>query len=193
MGGKGNESPLTYLGLMRRPCPIPSNLYIPLIVDPPPLPPPLPPPSLHPEQVEQALVLALMRLREKVGARSTPGTSAKDRKKRGNLGEYTRTLWSSLGEGGGTDAGHRGAGGDGESSVGPGVRYASGTGGEGGGGSKETRSRLLAFAGTLASGESALSPGVFDVEGVRRAEVRTLYGEWEGGRRAARGTLARSG
>ncbi|CAN0288943.1 unnamed protein product, partial [Laminaria digitata] len=52
-------------------------------------------------KVEQALVLRLMRLRDIMGAKSAPGASAKNRKNRENLGAYTRTLWSSLGAGGG--------------------------------------------------------------------------------------------
>lgn len=141
-----------------------------------------------------------MRLREKMGAEEplpgglTNGNNnngggggkttrlVKDsRRSRGgnNLGDYTRTLWNSLGAGdnAATATDQHSAGGVGRGATGDGGEARSGSGGIGGDGrlvesANSNRTRLLAFAETLAAGESALSPGVFEVGGGQRAEVR---------------------
>lgn len=158
--------------------------------------------------MEQSIFLALMRLREKMGAEGPlPGgltngngndgggggggggktTLVKDsRRSRGgnNIGDYTRTLWNSLGAGDNAAAAasaatdqHSGGGvGRGGTGHGGEARSSSGGGGEGRRylveSANSNRTRLLAFAETLAAGESALSPGVFEVGGGQRAEVR---------------------
>lgn len=142
-------------------------------------------------QVEQAIFLSLMRLREKMGAaKPVPGRvittmetaelvqDSRRARRDENIGDYTRTLWSSLGAGNASAAAAAAAADQqgGERSVG-----ARGVAREGGGGvagrrwagkTNNNQARLLAFLETLAAGESALSPGVFEVGGARRAEVR---------------------
>lgn len=153
-----------------------------------------------------------MRLREKMGAKeqqqALPGDSgvtgnsgsgrrsgdntvalAKDgrrgRRDNGNIGDYTRTLWSSLGAAAGDAAPTAGASGASGVAGGGGMAAAEDVGTRSGGGNGRTgirglywvgeevsnQSRLVAFTETLAAGESALSPGVFEVGGGRRAEV----------------------
>lgn len=180
--------------------------------------PPLPLPDTHTHapplpgaQVEQAIFLSLMRLREKTGAvKSLSGGSVsggngdghktaalvKDSRRGrrdGNIGDYTRALWSSLGAGdaAATAAATAAAGQQTSSSAasgGAGARGGAGDdidarpGGPGGGGGRywagkenSNHLRLLAFTETLAAGESALSPGVFEVGGDRRAEVNFSF------------------
>lgn len=154
-----------------------------------------------------------MRLREKMGAvKSLSGgrsgaasdgektalvtDSSRRGRRDGNIGDYTRTLWSSLGAGDAAAAAAANAaaadqqgGGGGNvrgGAVGGGVdnRPGGAGGGRGGGGGggrywagreNSNHLRLLAFTETLAAGESALSPGVFEVGGGRRAEVIKVY------------------
>lgn len=148
-------------------------------------------------QVEQAVFLSLMRLREKMGAVKTLPSAAtvsghdkrattasallKDSRRArrdGNIGDYTRNLWSSLGAGDTAAsyadqpaargfAGARGGAGDGID-----VRPGGGQGLYWAGIENSNHVRLVTFAETIAAGESALSPGVFEVGGGRRAEVR---------------------
>lgn len=163
--------------------------------------------------MEQAIFLSLMRLREKMsavkalpsgasgngdGGDKTSSTALlKDSSRRGrrdgNLGDYTRTLWSSLGgdtaasadqqTGSGSAAAAGGAAGGvgGARGGGAGDGIDVRPGGRGGqrlywaGGENSNHVRLVAFAETLAAGESALSPGVFEVEGGRRAEVCRIF------------------
>lgn len=92
-----------------------------------------------------------------------------------NIGDYTRTLWSSLGAGNAAAAAAAATadrlGGD--RSGGGGARgVAREVAGRRWAGKRDNnQARLLAFLETLAAGESALSPGVFEVGGARRAEV----------------------
>ncbi|CBN77551.1 similarities to vacuolar protein sorting-associated protein [Ectocarpus siliculosus] len=150
-----------------------------------------------------------MRLREKMGAEEPlPGglTNGNDgggggggggkprlvkdsRRSRGgnNIGDYTRTLWNSLGAGDNAAAAASAAtdqhsgGGVGRGGTGDGGEARSSSGGGGDGrrylveSANINRTRLLAFAETLAAGESALSPGVFEVGGGQRAEVKIYF------------------
>lgn len=120
---------------------------------------------LLPWQVEQAIFLGIMRLREKMGVKSSSqgssggGVASKDRNRgANNLGSYTRTLWRTVGATSDTESGQRAS-----ADEASGERYWGGS---------ENRARLLAFVETLRAGESALSPAVFDAESGRRAEVR---------------------
>lgn len=149
-------------------------------------------------QVEQAIFLSLMRLREKFGvkqSRSSNSTSNSSSNSSGggggggragakngnhinaeNLGSYTRSLWSSLGEAGDADSDERE-----RKRLGSEPASASGYWHN-----EETRVRLVAFADTLRAGESALNPAVFDAGGGRRSEVRwcvvcTREFEWRAG------------
>lgn len=111
-------------------------------------------------KMEGALVLALMRLREKMGlkpsrgSRATASNTGGNPSNRTNAGRSTQTFWKSVGEGGD----HREAG-NSRSAHSP---FWGG----------DPRPRLIAFAETIRLGESALSPAVFDPEGGRRAKVR---------------------
>lgn len=78
-----------------------------------------------------------------------------------NLGSYTRSLWSSLGEAGDAEGDDRERGRLGSEPVSASGYWHN----------EETSARLVAFADTLRAGESALSPAVFDAEGGRRSEV----------------------
>lgn len=135
-------------------------------------------------QVEQAIFLGLMRMREKI-ARAFPSSSSSQLSsgrrrsatnaiagiaedgggrtgERRNVGTYTRSFWKSLGAGGAK--GGQGQGSSGGQGAALGQIYWGGDGNH--------RPRVVAFAETLRAGESALSPEVFDVTGGRRAEVR---------------------
>lgn len=161
-----------------------------------------------------------MRLREKMGLKSNPRSRFSNASddfgnlivKRGlngskkanghrNIGRYTQELWESLGEripdkSNATANLHprAGVGVDTASSNQP----SGGSRREGGSqywGTREGEgfptARLVAFADTLRSGESALSPAVFDAEGGRRAEVR-WGSEREGGGHSGWGLGVRS-
>lgn len=139
-----------------------------------------------PPQVEEAIFLGIMRLREKMGLkpsqRSVRGKNASGddygnpatQNKGGhhNIGKYTHDLWESLG--GSTPVNAT----PGRLSSGGGMADENMTrcprGGEGRRGSQfwGAGGRLVAFTDTLSAGESALSPAVFDAESGRRAEVR---------------------
>lgn len=145
-------------------------------------------------QVEEAIFLALMRLREKMGfkaARHSPRNKTGDDygnpiapartsqyNKGGaggpNIGKYTQQLWKSLGEPSPHSSSPRANPRRGEA-AGAGDEHAaiSQAGWETRGGNQfwGAGTRLGAFSDTLSAGESALSPAVFDLEGGRRAEV----------------------
>lgn len=118
-------------------------------------------------QVEEALVLALMRLREKMGlkpsrrnrASASEGSGKPSHRSNADIGRYTQDLWKSLG------APEPEAGDGREDARGPVEADNNPYWG------RDARARLVAFAETLRAGESALSPAVFDAEGGRRAQV----------------------
>lgn len=143
-----------------------------------------PPPSPHSPKVDEAFVLCLMRLREKMGlkpSRRNHGASNDHAAKpstraNADTGGYSDFLWKSLGE---TAHGAAEEGGEGS---GRGTRSPYWGG--------DVRARLAAYADTIRAGESALSPAVFSAEGSTRAEVRgaSPWGTWKGGRLELMGT-----